>query len=131
MWICGLCIQHWRQKESEISESSGVSTGPLKFTIESASSSSSRSDDPGSDFDVRQEKTDFCSDSELESCNQDSRCWTDSFVVLMSDSFEVISLPVDMMQVLWIFIRHLSDLFKYVRTKFYNSDIYIYAIYNI
>lgn len=97
LWIVHSTL---KVKNSEVSEPSGLETGPLKFTIESASSSSSRSDDLESDFGVRQEKADFCSDSELESCNQDSSYWTDSFVVLMSDSFEVISLPADMMQVL-------------------------------
>lgn len=102
LWIVHSTL---KVENSEVSEPSGLETSSLKFTIESASSSSSRSDDLESDFGVRQEKADICSDSELESCNQDSSCWTDSFVVLMSDSFEVISLPADMMQVLQIFIR--------------------------
>lgn len=81
-------------------EFSKVARGQLRFTIESASLSSSRSDDSEPDFGARREIEDSCSDSEIEYYNQDLSCWTDSFVVLMSDSFEVISLPADMMQVL-------------------------------
>lgn len=67
------------------------------FTIESASSSSQSDLEP--DFGARRENIDSLSDSEAESWDQNLDYW-DSFVVLMSDSFEVISLPADMMQVL-------------------------------
>lgn len=71
------------------------------FTIESASSSSQSDLEPN--FGARQENTDSHSDSEAESWDQNS--YSDSFVVLMSDSFEVISLPAEMIQVLQAFIR--------------------------
>jgi len=83
---------------------SRVSRDQLGFTIESSNSSSSQSDDLKPIFDVRREEVNICSNSEDESCSQNFNCWTDSFIVLMSDSFEVISLPADMMQVFQIFI---------------------------
>lgn len=70
--------------------------------------SSSRSDDLephlGTSLGTRENEEDFSSESEAESrFSQDFDNWTDSFVVLMSDSFEVISLPADMMQVPRVF----------------------------
>lgn len=80
----------------------------MRFTIESVSLSSSRSDENSEpDFGARQEIEDSCSDSETEYYSQDLSRWTDSFVVLMSDSFEVISLPADMMQVFSLFMQQI------------------------
>ena len=70
----------------------------FRFTIESASSSSRSDLEP--DFGAGEEKADSYSESELESYSPKSWEGCDSFVVLMSDSFEVISLPADMLQVL-------------------------------
>lgn len=133
MWDHTSCIRHWMWQKWR--ESWKVARGQLRFTIESASLSSSRSDDSEPDFGARREIADSCSDSETEYYSQNLNCWTDSFVVLMSDSFEVISLPADMMQVLgiylYIYIRHFSDLLKYFERYIRFWSKHIMSRYNI
>jgi len=101
-----------------------------RFTIESASSSSSRLDDLEPDLiGAGRENADLCSESEVESLfSQDLDNWTDSFVVLMSDSFEVISLPAEMMQVVHHVILRLLSIVHTCRRNFLD---FIYLVIHV